>query len=247
MLSVAFGSMPVRAIDRPIVVGKIWTIQDRLFQSAPVPEPEKNRPRQRTAAFACHEDVRARGAFGVGQRSVLLDDEGPAQRHHHQHAEDPPGEGEHRDLEIREERLAAFAEEEQRRDREDDTRGHRLAGRSDRLDDVVLEDGRAAEALEDRDGQDGDGNGGTHGQPGAKPQVDRGRAEDQAEERTEQDGPGRELRRGLGCRHVGLERGPCSSLLGRRFDPCLCHIAVMLADRLRRAVRLRGSATIRGL
>ena len=38
-LSVALGSRPVRGIDRPTAVGKIWTIHDSAFQSAPTPRP----------------------------------------------------------------------------------------------------------------------------------------------------------------------------------------------------------------
>ena len=38
-LSVAFGRTPVRLIERPIAVGKICTIHDSAFQSAPTPRP----------------------------------------------------------------------------------------------------------------------------------------------------------------------------------------------------------------
>ena len=91
-LSVAFGRTPVRAIEWPTAVGTTWTIQDRLFQSAPDAEAHEDRARELAAAFAGDEHVRAGGAFGVGQHAVLLDDEGAAQRHHHQHAEDAAGE-----------------------------------------------------------------------------------------------------------------------------------------------------------
>jgi hypothetical protein len=124
---------------------------------------------------------------------MLLDDERSTQRNHHQHAEDAAGEGEHRDLEVVEVLLAAGAEEDQRRDREDDAGRHRLASRSDRLDDVVLQDGRTAEPLQDRDRQHRDRNRCTDGQTGAKAEIDRRSTEQQAEQRPENDRLGREL------------------------------------------------------
>ena len=50
--------------------------------------------------------------------------------------------------EVGEVRGSERQQEDQRRDREDDARGERFTGGSDRLDDVVLEDRRAAELLE---------------------------------------------------------------------------------------------------
>ena len=85
----------------------------------------------------------------------------------------------------------------QRRDGEDDAAGHRLAGRTDRLDDVVLEDRRAAEPLEHRDREHRDRNRGADRQAGAQPEVHRRRAEEQPEQRAEHDGLGGELGRRL--------------------------------------------------
>ena len=99
----------------------------------------------------------------------------------------PPAKREHRDLEVVEIARTALAEEDQRRNGEDHAGGDRLARRADRLHDVVLEDRRAAEALQHRDGEHGDGNRGADRQAGAQAQVDGGRAEDQPEHRAEHD------------------------------------------------------------
>jgi hypothetical protein len=54
-----------------------------------------------------------------------------------------------------------------------------LAGRADRLHDVVFQDRGFAELLEDRDREHRDRNGGRDGQPGAQGEVDgRGAEED---------------------------------------------------------------------
>ena len=114
---------------------------------------------------------------------MFLDDQRAAQRHHHQHAEDAAGEGQHRDLEVVEVVRAVRRQEDQRRDGEDDAAGDRLAGRADRLDDVVLEDRRAAELLQHRDREHGDRDRGADGQAGAQPEIDGGGAEQQPEQR----------------------------------------------------------------
>ena len=204
-LSVAFGKTLVRPSERPIAVRKdLDDPRDRLPER-PDAESEEHRLGELAAALAGDEHVGAGRALGIGEHAVLLDDERAAQRHHHQDAEDAAGEGEHRDLEVVEEALAAVAEEEQRRHGEDDPRGHRLAGRADRLDDVVLEDRRAAEPLQDRDGEHGDRDRRADRQPGAQPEVDRRGAEEQPEQRAEHDGLGRELGRRLAGRDVGLK------------------------------------------
>ena len=167
-LSVAFGRTPVRG-DRAADRGRedLDDPRQRLPERADA-EAHEHRPGQRAAALAGDEHVGAGGAFGIGQDAVLLDDERAPQRHHHQDAEDAAGEGEHRDLEVVEIARTALAEEDQRRDREDHAGGDRLARRADRLDDVVLEDRRAAEALQHRDGEHRDGNRGADRQAGAQ-------------------------------------------------------------------------------
>ena len=158
-------------------------IHDSDFQSAPIAEAAEDHRRQLAAALAGDEHFGAGRAFGVGQHAVLLDDQRAAQRHHHQHAEDAAGEGQHRDLEVVEVAGAVRHQEDQRRDREDDAAGDRFARRSDRLDDVVLEDRRAAELLEHRDREHRDRDRGADRQPGAQPEIDRRGAEEEPEER----------------------------------------------------------------
>ena len=163
-----------------------------------------------SAALTRHEHLGARSAFGIGQDAVLLDDQGPAERHHHQHAENAAGKGQHRDLEVVEIRRPERFQEEQRRNREHDAAGDRFARRSDRLDDVVLENGRTTEALEHRDRQHGDRDRCADCQPRAQSQVDGGCAEQKSEERADHDGLQREFGRRFSRRDVrfdGVGRG----------------------------------------
>ena len=71
---------------------------------------------------------------------MLLDDERPPQRDHHQDAEQA---AEHRD-DHDAGQVHVEAEEHQGRHRHADAEGDRLAGRAGRLDDVVFEDRRRA-------------------------------------------------------------------------------------------------------
>ena len=210
---VALGKKLVRDIEWPIVGPEDLDDPGERFPERADAEAAEHGLRQRAAALARDQHVRARGAFGIGQHAVLLDDERAAQRHHHQDAQDAAGEGQHQDLEIAEVAGAVRRQEDQRRDREDDAAGDRLAGGSDRLDDVVLEDGRAAQLLQHRDGEHGDRDRGADRQAGPQAQVDGRGPEDQAEQHAQDDGLGRELRRRLAGRHVGLKRrlsGPVS-------------------------------------
>ena len=104
------------------------------------------------------------------------------------------GEGAERDLQISEVAGAVREEEEEGREGEDDAGRNRLAGGPDGLDDVVLEDRRAAQLLEYRDGQDRDRDRRADRQPGPQAEIYGRRAEDQSEQRAEDDGLDRELR-----------------------------------------------------
>ena len=129
------------------------------------PEPGEHGLGHLAAALAGDEHLGAGRALGIGELAVLLDDERAPHRHHHQHADDAAHRGEGHDLEDVEVFLGpAVGDEEERGDREDDAGGDRLAGRADRLDDVVLEDGGLAEPLEDRDRQDRDRDRGRDGE-----------------------------------------------------------------------------------
>ena len=137
-------------------------------------EPEISGARHFATALAGDEHLRARGALGVGQVTVLLHDERAPERDHHQDSEAAPQKGQREDGPIGEvegadalPRRRIGGEEEEPGQGEDDARGDALAGGPDRLHDVVLEDGRAAQLLEQRDGQDGDRNRGGDRQPGA--------------------------------------------------------------------------------
>ena len=142
--SVAFENWLARGALYPTSVRNRLKTHDSAFHRAPTPSPPKTSAGELAALFARDQHLRAGGAFGIGQNAVLLHDQRAPQRHHHQHAEDAAGQRQHRDLEVVEVAGAA-GEENQRRHREDDAAGDRFAGRPDRLDDVVLENGRSAE------------------------------------------------------------------------------------------------------
>ena len=155
-LSVAFGKLAgARRRVADFGAEQVEHPRQRLPERADA-EPAEHERRQLAAPLAGDQHLGAGRAFRVGKHAVLLDDQRAPQRHHHQHAEDAAGEGQHRDLEVVEVAGAVRRQEDQRRNREDDAAGDRFAGRSDRLHDVVFEDRRAAEPLQHRDGQHGD-------------------------------------------------------------------------------------------
>ncbi len=105
-------------------------------------EAEKDAAGERAAFFAGDEDVGAGGAFRVGQHAVLLHNELAAQGNHEEDAEPSADERQHEDAGV----LEIEAEKHERGQREDDARCDGLAGVAGGLDDVVFEDGGAAEA-----------------------------------------------------------------------------------------------------
>src|SRR6266699_1886658 len=141
------------------------------------------------ALLAGDEDLRAGGALRIDQRVVLLDDQRPAQRDHHQHAHQPA----HRREQRHATDLQVVAHQEDGRNGEDHPGGHGVAGRARGLHDVVLEDRGAAERAEDRDREHRDRDGGAHGEPDLECQVDARRAEDEPEHYAQQQRTRREL------------------------------------------------------
>ncbi len=157
-------------------------------------QPVVSGSRQAAAALTCDQHGRARGPLGIGERRVLLDDQRPAQRDHHQHAQHAAHQRQRQDRPVREiadaDALAGrgvAAQEQEAGQGEHDAGGDRFARRADRLHDVVLQDGRLAESLEQRDRQHRDRDRCRHRQPGLQRQVDRRRAEDDAEQRADDD------------------------------------------------------------
>jgi hypothetical protein len=166
-------------------------------------EAEKDAAGERAAALAGDEHVGAGGAFRVGQVAVLFDDELAAQGNHEEHAEPAADEGEQEDAGV----FEIEAEKDERGEGEDDSGGDGLAGVAGGLDDVVFEDGGAAEDAQDADGEHGDGNGGGYGEAGAQAHVDGDGAEDDAEDGAEKDGAEGEFGPVLAGRNKGLKVG----------------------------------------
>ena len=82
------------------------------------------------------------------------------------------------------------------------TPAERFSRRAGGLDDVVFEDGGAAERAEDADGENGDGDGRGNGESGTQADVDSYGTEEQAEERAEDDGANGEFGQRLFGRNV---------------------------------------------
>ena len=152
-------------------------------------EAREHRPGAGAALLADDQDVRAGGAFRVGQDAVLLDDERAPQRDHHEHAEQAAERGD----DQHPCRVHLVAEDHQGGHRDADAERDGLAGRADGLDHVVLEDRRPPRArqlreeTEERDGQDGDRDRGRHRHADLQHEVERRGPEDDAEERAHDD------------------------------------------------------------
>ena len=166
-------------------------------------EAEEDAAGERTALGAGHQHVGAGRAFRELQVAVLFDDERAAQRHHKEDAEIAADERQHEDAEV----FEIEAEKDERGKSEDDARGDGLAGIARGLDDDAFEDGNLALVAEKADGDDRNGNGGGHGEPGAQAHIDGDGAEDDAEKCAQQHGAKGELGRFLGGGNEGLKVG----------------------------------------
>ena len=192
-------------------------LQERVDEREP--QPLVGGARQIAAALAGDQHRGAGRPFGVGEGGVLLDDERPPQRDHHQDAEHAADHRQREDRPVGEVRLAdadaggrVAAEEQKPRQGEHHAGRDRLARRPDRLDDVVLQDRRRAEPLEDRDRQHRDRDRRRDGEAGLERQVDRGGAEDHPEQHPQHDGARRQLGEVRLGRDVGGGQGARAGL-----------------------------------
>jgi len=174
-------------------------------------QPVVGRACQAAALLAGDQHRRTRRSFGIGERRVLLDDQRPTQRDHHQHAQYTAHHRQRQDRPVREIRIAdavagrgVTAQEQEAGQCEHDAGGDRFARGADRLHDVVFEDRGLAEFLEQGDRQHRDRDRRGYGQPGLQRQVDRGRAEHDAEQRADDDRLDGEFRDHLVRRDVGF-------------------------------------------
>ena len=140
-------------------------------------EAEEDAAGERTALGAGHEHVGAGRALRELQGAVLFHNERAAQRHHEEHAEIAADERQHEDAGV----FEIEAEKDERGQSEDDAGGDGLAGVARGLDDDAFEDGDLALVAQEADGDDRDGNGGGHGEPGAQAHIDGDGAKDDAE------------------------------------------------------------------
>jgi hypothetical protein len=152
------------------------------------------------AALTGDQHLRARRSLGVGQIAVLFDDQRPAQRNHHEDAHQAARDRQDRDARD----VEIVAHQQNRGDREDDPRRDRVRRRAGGLDDVVFEDGGAAEPAEDRDRENGNRDRCADGEPDLQREVHVRGTEDQPEHDSQHDGANSQLGRRLGCRDVGL-------------------------------------------
>ncbi len=154
---------------------EIGVLEERV--EAAQPETKKNAAGERAAFFAGDENVGAGRAFGIGQGRVLLHNELPAQRNHEQHANPAADESKHKDAGV----FEIETEEDQRRQRENDSGSDGLAGVARGLNDVVFKNGGAAKGAQNADGKHRNGYGCRDSEPGAQTDIDRDGAENQPE------------------------------------------------------------------
>ena len=162
---------------------------------------------------------------------MLGDDQGAAQRDHHEDAEQTAqhrDEHDARDLEVE-------PENHDRRHRHADPEGDGFPCASRRLNDVVLEDRRVLHPQlrgepEERDRDDGDRNRGADRESHLEDEVQGRRTEDDPEDRPEDDSTGCELSKPRLGRDVGMESGgprvvnrlESRPAHGRVIYPCPC-------------------------
>ncbi len=154
-----------------------------------------------SATLAGDQHLGAGRTFRVLQVPVLAHDEIAAQRDHEQHAEPAAREGDPHDAPV----ARLEPEEHEGGEREHDACRDRLAGAPCRLDDVVFQDRRTAQGLENHDRKNGDRDRRRYREANLQGEVDGDRAEEQAEENAHKDCAWRELRRGLIRGDVRLE------------------------------------------
>ena len=158
--------------------------------------------------LARDEDLGACRALGVGEPAVLLHDEIPAERDHHQDAEDSSAEREEEGPRP----VHLESHEHEGGQGEGHAGGDRLPRRPRRLHDRVLEDrGPAAEHVRERaeegDRDDRDRHGGRDGEADPQGEVHRGGPEDEAEQRAHRQGAQGQLGQAGLVGDEGLEGG----------------------------------------
>ena len=130
------------------------------------------------------EDFRGGDTFGI--RQIAFDHHGAAQRHGEHHPQYAAQRADTRGLP--EGKAGPVADHHQAGQHEDD-RGQRTRRRSQRLDDVVLEDVRALDQPQHRHRDHGGGNGGGEGQTDFQPQIDIRGGEDDGDQGAKNDAP----------------------------------------------------------
>ena len=154
------------------------------------------------------EHLGAGRALGIFEDAVLLNDEGPAQRDHHQDSKQSAQQRhQHHPADLQVE-----TEDHDRRHGDADAKGDALAGRTGGLNDVVLEHGgrpqpEASENAEQGDGDDGDGDRGADRQPDFQHQVERRGAEDDPQQHADDERRRGQFAQGNGRRNQGA-KGP---------------------------------------
>ena len=152
------------------------------------------------ALLACRAGLEHLGAgrpLGILQHSVLLHDQGAAQRDHHQYAQQAAQDRhQHHAADLQVE-----AQDHDRRHGDADAKGDGLAGRAGRLDDVVLQDARVAETQTSREAEQGQGDHRdrdrrAHRQADLEHQIEGRGAEDDSQQHPHDQGNRRQLAQG---------------------------------------------------
>ena len=88
-----------------LILRRVWPGSEEIFVlkqrvDAAKSEAEKDAAGQRAAFFARDQHVGAGGAFGIGERAVLLHDELAPQRNHEENAEPSADQRQHEDARV---------------------------------------------------------------------------------------------------------------------------------------------------
>ena len=183
------------------------------------------------ALFTGQQHLGAGGALGEGQHAVLLHDEGLAQGHHEDDAQDAAHQGNqsqrHHAGHVDD---AVLGPQEQGRQGENSACGHGLTGGADGLDQVVLQNGiPAQDHPDDTHGDHGCGDGCGNGHTYLQTQVGVGRAEHDGQHDADEDGRHRKFRYHTVCRYVRLK---VAVFVGHSKNPFYFFFCYLLTKRL---------------
>ncbi len=180
---------------------KILILEEGIERAQP--ESKENPAGHRSACFACFQNLRAGRALGEFQVLVLIHNQLLAQRHHEKNTQKAADQRQDEDARI----FQVKAQENKRRQREDDACGNRLAGVAGRLDDDVFQNRAAPKGAQNADGQYGNRNRRSNRKASLKTDINGNGSKDDSKERAKQNGAKGKLRTIIAGRNKRFKSG----------------------------------------